>query len=278
MAYKGSGKLDTLASLYAKLEEKDSVFKRKIDLIISNNGPDIACGQEPDDRRIYAILLIVIVSIVAPTGDGHVCRSSYVQFIKNLDDVNNYAWGAALLSFLYRGMRRYKTEEKKFVDGNTWVLLSFMLFHIPKLQQELQIDLTVQPPTPLLFSVVNSLEKIGRDHYSRYVPKVTALLNSLDATDIKWHPYTREMLPAMVQEQISFTTRLSPLFCLNYVEHHLPHLLAPDSPLTCACTHMGMCIVGDLEYMFVVCSYLACHWRHLVSCHYRIVLHFFGTD
>ncbi|XP_057418736.1 uncharacterized protein LOC130712941 [Lotus japonicus] len=34
------------------------------------------------------------------------------------------------------------------------------------------------------------------------------------------------MLPAMLQEQIPFTTRLSPLFCFNYVEHHLPHLLA----------------------------------------------------
>ncbi|KAJ1388498.1 hypothetical protein SESBI_39074 [Sesbania bispinosa] len=41
-----------------------------------------------------------------------------------------------------------------------------------------------------------------------------------------WHPYTTEMLPAQLHDQIPFRTRLSPLFCFNFVEHHLPHLSA----------------------------------------------------
>ncbi|XP_057420236.1 protein MAINTENANCE OF MERISTEMS-like isoform X2 [Lotus japonicus] len=139
---------------------------------------EIACGERSEDKKMYVVLLMVITCIVVPSEDGHRCCPSYVQFVKNLDDVNSYAWGAALLSFLYSGMRKYKSRDKKYFDGNAWVLLSFLLFHILKLQQELQIDLTMQPPTPVLFSAMNSLEKIGRDQYSTYVSKVTALLNS----------------------------------------------------------------------------------------------------
>ena len=34
------------------------------------------------------------------------------------------------------------------------------------------------------------------------------------------------MLPAQLHGQIPFKTRVSPMFCFNFVEHHLPHLSA----------------------------------------------------
>jgi hypothetical protein len=45
--------------------------------------------------------------------------------------VNNYAWGEALLSFIYHGMRKFcngmrgntSGQKKKYFDGNVWVLL-----------------------------------------------------------------------------------------------------------------------------------------------------------
>ncbi|KAJ1410091.1 Aminotransferase-like, plant mobile domain [Sesbania bispinosa] len=223
MAFKGCGKLDTLAELY---EELDNEMKAFITETISSNGPASCLFRllkGPQNHKIYALLLLIINCIIVPSGDGHLCRPSYVQFIKELNDVNGYAWGAALLSFLYHGMKKYSKGHKKFCDGNT----VFFLYHIPKLREELQIDLNqVQPPTLLLFSVVEALRKIGGDHYATYEQKTIFILDNLEDTDMDWHPYTTEMLPAQLHDQIPFRTHLSPLFCFNFVEHHLPHLSA----------------------------------------------------
>jgi len=59
--------------------------------------------------------------------------------------------------------------------------IGFFLYHIPKLREELQIDLhQVQPPTLLLFLVVEALHKIDGDHYATYEQKIISILNNLE--------------------------------------------------------------------------------------------------
>jgi hypothetical protein len=56
-------------------------------------------------ERIKVVLLMIVTCLIAPYGNGHICRTSYVKFIKKLDEVDSYAWGAAMLSYLYQGMK-----------------------------------------------------------------------------------------------------------------------------------------------------------------------------
>lgn len=77
---------------------------------------------EDYQARKIAVLLIVLFAFIAPNNNKHEIHSVLVQFVENLDRINDYAWGAALLAYLYYGMRRYK-DKKKYIDGNLWVLL-----------------------------------------------------------------------------------------------------------------------------------------------------------
>nr|QIA97929.1 hypothetical protein AP_R.00g000270-v1.0.a3 [Amaranthus palmeri] len=74
-----------------------------------------------DDKRIKAILLILICCIIAPSTSGHECRATLVQFVEHLDQVNSYAWGAALLAYLYSELKDHGI--KKLINGFTWLVV-----------------------------------------------------------------------------------------------------------------------------------------------------------
>ncbi|KAL6533007.1 hypothetical protein OROMI_027119 [Orobanche minor] len=76
------------------------------------------------DVRKKALLLILIHSFVTSEGKGGFCPI-FVQFVDNLQAVNTYAWGAALLSFLYYHLQ--KNKGKGVIGENMWLTLSFFL-------------------------------------------------------------------------------------------------------------------------------------------------------
>lgn len=43
---------------------------------------------------------------------------------------------------------------------------------------------------------------------------------------ITWHPYTEQMLPPDLHDQIRYRTIVAPLFCYNYVEPQYPNVVA----------------------------------------------------
>lgn len=57
--------------------------------------------ERPIDQMIKTILLVIVCCIIVPVSSGHDCYTSYVQFVEKLDEVDSYAWSAALLSYLY---------------------------------------------------------------------------------------------------------------------------------------------------------------------------------
>ncbi|QCD81552.1 Aminotransferase-like [Vigna unguiculata] len=93
---------------FSRDEDAFSIFESNAKTLSLGELKRIACGQGPQNHKIYVVLLFIINCIIVPSGDGHLCHPTYVQFIKELNDVNGYAWGAALLSFLYHGMKKYR--------------------------------------------------------------------------------------------------------------------------------------------------------------------------
>ena len=76
--------------------------------------------SKANKERLTALLLIVIVCFVTPVQDDYIVHNYLVQFVENFDEVDNYAWGAALLSTFYCGI---ENDKKLAVDGNCWPLL-----------------------------------------------------------------------------------------------------------------------------------------------------------
>jgi hypothetical protein len=69
-----------------------------------------------EDERINIVLLMIVTCMIALNENEHICITSYVKFIENLDEVDSYAWSAAMLSFLYQGMK-LNMEEGMLFDG-----------------------------------------------------------------------------------------------------------------------------------------------------------------
>ena len=76
------------------------------------------------DTRMKAALMVLIACFVMPMGNNYHIKGDFVKFVEKLEDVDNYAWGAALLAFLNNGIREWKVNRKKSrIDGNLWVVL-----------------------------------------------------------------------------------------------------------------------------------------------------------
>lgn len=76
-------------------------------------------------KRMKAALLVLIACFVIPTGDKHQINLNFVKYVDKLDEVDNYAWGTALLAFLHDGIIKWKKGEsrKSLINGNLWVVL-----------------------------------------------------------------------------------------------------------------------------------------------------------
>ncbi|PNX69070.1 hypothetical protein L195_g056515, partial [Trifolium pratense] len=71
---------------------------------------------------------------------------------------------------------------------------------------------------------------------------------NIEEFPITWHPYTDQMLPPDLHDQIQYRTIVTPLFCYNYVEPHYPNVIAKqfaeldDIDLTGVGSDMGVII------------------------------------
>ena len=161
-----------------------------------------------NDTRLVALLLIIVSSFIIPSSDGPYINSCYVQFVEHLERVNEYAWGAALLAFLYHGL---DNKKKNSQDGNLWVLsvrhncsasfvncyliiiyhfnryfLVFILqcffcFRIPELSKSVGYDIpSVNLQAPLLMNYMEKLQRVSKNHRTGYQQKIERLLTTLE--------------------------------------------------------------------------------------------------
>ncbi|WOG92546.1 hypothetical protein DCAR_0311817 [Daucus carota subsp. sativus] len=124
---------------------------------------NIARGRRLFNVRKIAVLPIMCEYFICPTNNHHTVISQKVHLVENVDEIDSYALGAALLSFLYHGLE-YKKRKKKHIDGNLWTVLGFLLVRIPKIQDMLGINLKNYPPdvikgAPLLPWIVGEIKR-----------------------------------------------------------------------------------------------------------------------
>lgn len=82
-----------------------------------------------DDDRIKVVLLMIVSCLIIPCGDEQNWKTTYVQFIEKLDEVDSYVWGAAILSYLYQGLKDNNLRNKK-VYGFVWLIMVSAYFFL----------------------------------------------------------------------------------------------------------------------------------------------------
>ncbi|KAK1395644.1 PMD domain-containing protein [Heracleum sosnowskyi] len=60
--------------------------------------------HRPFKVRKIAVLLVMCECFISPNNNHHEIISQKVQLVEKVDDIDFYAWGEALLSYLYHGL------------------------------------------------------------------------------------------------------------------------------------------------------------------------------
>ena len=55
--------------------------------------------------------MVLIACFVIPTGSVNNMKGDFVKFVERLEDVDNYAQAARLLTLLYNGIHKWKVVE-----------------------------------------------------------------------------------------------------------------------------------------------------------------------
>ncbi|KAL6580650.1 hypothetical protein OROMI_008674 [Orobanche minor] len=118
----------------------------------------------------------------------------------------------------------YHGTTRTTARGNLWVLLVFFLIRFRKLQTLLGVSLENCPQpqregAPLLPWILEEIQKKTRDHYMKLT--MEKLLPLSEEGDIEWRPYTMQ---CSRPDDLRCVRDITPMFCLNFVQHHMPHL------------------------------------------------------
>ncbi|GER31971.1 aminotransferase-like [Striga asiatica] len=209
---------------YIKIFEEDP---KKVK--ISNLNRIIYNSNENKERRMIALLLIIIWHFVLPTKNGDGIYPSLASLLENPYNTSSiHAWGAAVLAFLHG--RKKKNKE----GGNLWLVLAFFLVRILKLWMILGVEITREELEELarvdypLKWIMTRLEKVSKNTRVNYKVALRNALESLEDEVLKLiYRYSLEAV-----HDVGITRRVSPIFANNYVVHHAPNLLAKQFGLT----------------------------------------------
>ncbi|KAL6580672.1 hypothetical protein OROMI_006595 [Orobanche minor] len=184
-----------------------------------------------NDTRMKALLLLIIVFLIDPSrGSGHITRE-YVQFVEKLGEVDQYAWGAALLCSLYYGLKPNAKMAKKIYAGsrgNHWITWAFLFLRVPALRNILYDDTeAISLEVPIFVRLMNQYGIRGWDHNPSKLKleKAFHLLDHLEANDVVIRPYVDVVLPPRLNNDVAFATYIGYIFCGTKVYDHRPHLL-----------------------------------------------------
>ncbi|XP_038718745.1 uncharacterized protein LOC120011714 [Tripterygium wilfordii] len=111
--------------------EKDfgaGLWNRKVKITSLESQLD-SFGETVNDQFIRTFLLFAIGSLLFPNTSGKV-DSRYLSFLKNLDDVSQFAWGAAVLEDIILWLNRRKKENIQYVGGCLLFLQIWSYEHI----------------------------------------------------------------------------------------------------------------------------------------------------
>uniref|UniRef100_A0A803LLC3 Uncharacterized protein n=1 Tax=Chenopodium quinoa TaxID=63459 RepID=A0A803LLC3_CHEQI len=154
--------------------------------------------MDPRKRKV-AILMTIVACFVMPSGNGITMYPAFLELLSDLDNTSDsYAWG---------GSRSASSPVS--------------------LGEELEAGALDQHPFPMawIMTKLHSNNAIFNDHREGYRTRMHFAFQDLKDEDICWTPYNKWVFPATLEVDRRYITRLGPIFCNNFVVHHLPHVV-----------------------------------------------------
>ncbi|MBA0570338.1 hypothetical protein Golob_004010 [Gossypium lobatum] len=112
-----------------------ALWKRKITVASLESRLDLL-GQVVNEDFVRTFILFTFGTILFPNANGKV-DSRYLSFLKSLDDISRFAWGAAVLEDIFMWLNKRKESNVQYVGGCLILLQVWCYEHIDLARPEL---------------------------------------------------------------------------------------------------------------------------------------------
>ncbi|KAF3790642.1 Serine/threonine-phosphatase 7 long form-like protein [Nymphaea thermarum] len=167
-------------------------------------------SQEADQALRSFIIYLFGLSLFSDNSGSRISWR-YVQFLEDLDQVHDYAWGAAVLAHLYSQLERLKSGVASV--GGFWLLIQFWMWeHIPSIRP------IVDRPFPEVQPLHARWRGISFKDYNDPDASKSIILN-LRIDEVRFRPYNvRKEQDCNIVKALELSSRDVWLFCMNEVE------------------------------------------------------------
>ncbi|XP_026400009.1 protein MAIN-LIKE 1-like [Papaver somniferum] len=143
--------------------------------------------EEKTKHHVIAYFLYQLGTIFFPDTSGHVVNAHYLQLLDPLDEVNNYSWGIAVLSFVQVELRKASRLRSLYFGGLYTLVQVWVYDHFPKLQlSNARTPWPFGKPTAGKYEFLNSHEQ----NKGKKVLELRETLDKLTVEDVVFHPYS----------------------------------------------------------------------------------------
>ncbi|KAK1369701.1 hypothetical protein POM88_035793 [Heracleum sosnowskyi] len=199
--------------------------------------------------RCYLIQLIG-GSLFTDTSGGLI-HCMWVQFVRDLAACGGYAWGPAVLAFLYRELCKGSKRDKEEVAGCLLLLQLWAWERLPTLapirtSQPLVDDQFWVGPRATWSESLCCVPRwlVGHsfaDKAGRTVSVTRTVLDQLATSHFIWEPYSRDVidgLPAYCLTNQHIWRYRGPMICVFIVEPHMPNRAVDPGPRDPSLLHL----------------------------------------
>ncbi|XP_047337451.1 protein MAIN-LIKE 2-like isoform X2 [Impatiens glandulifera] len=186
---------------------------------------------EDIDIYVRAYVLHVIGCFICPSMNPSGVSSMFLSLLRNVDEIKNFAWGAAFLTQSMNHVRHLKMK----IDSTTTTgacipfFMVFLFEHVNGLTNASlrlnQIPFDLPMEFPLLVSWSSLLISKSKNNHGKLA--ADTFVNLLQMSEIIPRPYDRlnvEFLPQYLKSQLHVAYTHNVLICFEQLAHHMPHI------------------------------------------------------
>ncbi|KAL6297246.1 hypothetical protein ACE6H2_005388 [Prunus campanulata] len=178
------------------------------------------------DKYVIAYMLYVLGTCILPDKSRDKVCLMYLHTLENVDNVKNYAFGAAMLAHLQNAIEDFsESPRSKRFCGDAAFLTVAIMEYIPELAYKLMKRNNFAKPDkfPLLIGWGEVYKQRLESKYRASMEEYVDVLKNIE--EVTWQPYARlteSFLPDWLKPQLIMRLSRTVMICFNYVAYHRP--------------------------------------------------------
>ncbi|CAL8997675.1 unnamed protein product [Prunus brigantina] len=178
------------------------------------------------DKYVIAYMLYLLGACILPDKSRDKVCLMYLHTLENVDNVKNYAFGAAMLAHLQNAIEGFSESPKsKRFCGDAAFLTVAIMEYIPELAYKLMKRNNFAKPDkfPLLIGWGEVYKQRLESKYRASMEEYVDVLKNIE--EVTWQPYARlteSFLPDWLKPQLIMRLSRTVMICFNYVAYHRP--------------------------------------------------------